>query len=134
MSNVQLLKLDGVNHIPSRLEAGDTVLLPYQTLAISANSTGGLTVDCSQAQYFTTTLTAATTLSVSNVPASPQAFSFDLQLASGTGGYALTLPVEFSPLMNSMTQVGTAANTLTEMIATTVNGGASWSYVMAVIA
>ena len=47
-----------------------------------------------------------------------------------TGGWSVTLPSSFHPLAGSDTQVQQAPGAMTLMVATTVDSGARWEYVM----
>lgn len=88
----------------------------------SASAVAGVDLDCSQGNYFTKSVTEATTFSVSNVPASG-AYFLTLRLTNG-GSAVVTWPTAFK-------WPGGSAPTLTAagvdlIVAVTDDGGATW--------
>jgi hypothetical protein len=88
----------------------------------SASAVAGVDLDCSQGNYFTKSVTEATTFSVSNVPASG-AYFLTLRLTNG-GSATITWPTAFKwpgGVAPQLTQSGVDL-----IVAVTDDGGVTW--------
>ena len=89
----------------------------------SASAVAGFDLDCSQGNYFTKSVTEATTFSVSNVPASG-AYFLTLRLTNG-GSAVVTWPTAFKwPGGSAPTLTAAGVDLVT---AVTDDGGLTWN-------
>lgn len=89
----------------------------------SASAVAGVDLDCSQSNYFTKSVTGATTFSVSNVPASG-AYFLTLRLTNG-GSAVVTWPTAFKWPGGSAPSLTAAGVDL--VTAVTDDGGLTWN-------
>jgi hypothetical protein len=106
------------------------------TVSALTNSAGVVNVDLSKGDYFTLTLAAnVTSLTFSNLPSAGSARTIDITLTQdATGGRTFALPASFHAIGASDTAIKTTASKKTKIIATTLDGGATWAYSMGAVA
>ena len=85
----------------------------------------GTTIDLSTANVFSHTLTANTTFTFSNAPATGTAFSFVLKLTQGSGSYTVTWPNTSWP-NGIVPTVSSGNNEVDVYVFFTHNGGTNW--------
>lgn len=109
--------------------------LNVTTLSIVSNV---LTIDCSKTYFklpasnFTTDVI---TLNFTNVSPSGVVCEFSLDMQQdAVGSHAFVLPASFKAVGSSDTAIQTAANAKTRLIASTIDGGVTWEYVMGAVA
>jgi hypothetical protein len=131
---VRPLKLASSN-LPEEMGEDDAVDSGSPVTALT-NSSGTVTADLDDGDYFTLTLAAnVTTLTLDNVPASGTGRTIDITLTQdSTGSRTFTLPSSFKAIGNSDTAIQSAASAVTKIIATTTDGGTTWAYSMGKVA
>lgn len=89
---------------------------------------GTVAVDCNTAAYYTLTLTGnVTTLSLTNVPASPRAFSLTLEvIQGGSGSYTIAWPGSVKWPAGVAPTLTTTVGKADVITLVTRDGGASW--------
>lgn len=124
----ELNKLDGATFTTGA--SGETVFnagLAEKYAAVSSSS-NVTTINCINANVFSTTLTEATTLAFSNVPASGNAYGFTIEIQQDAvgGTYAVTWPASFDWPAGSPPALSTTANAVDIIVAYTRDGGTTW--------
>lgn len=96
-----------------------------QELVSTANASGSTTINLSNANVFSITLTANSTFTFSGATAG-RACSFTLYLKqNGTGGYTATWPASVR-WSGGAPSLSTAANTVDILVFETIDGGTIW--------
>lgn len=114
---------------------GGSINPNVNTLSIAS---GVLTIDCSKtyhklpASNFTSNVTSVALTNVATTGKVTE-FSLDMQ-QDATGGRTFALPSSFKSVGSSDTAIQSAANAKTRLIATTLDGGTTWEYVMGAVA
>ena len=108
---------------------GGTVKATYQErYAAVTSSSGAATLDLSTANYFSHTLSEATTYTFSNPPSSGTAFTFTLELKQNSGGnsYATTWPASVDWAGGTEPTNSSGANDVDIYVFTTRDGGTTY--------
>jgi hypothetical protein len=110
-----------------------TLIGEHYALNALGNTSGSFTVDLGGAaagheHLVSLTLTGDATLSVSNVPSGSVVTVLQLFVSQdGTGNHTLTFPAAFVNFAGSTFTIGNdAANTMTEVVAYTLDNGTTW--------
>jgi len=94
----------------------------------TASGSGTVSINCDTAAYHGITITGnITTLSISNIPASPALFSLTLELIQGgSGGYTVTWPGAVKWPGGISPVLSTTVGKIDVVTLITRNGGTSW--------
>lgn len=110
----------------------DSALQPI-TVGTPSSSSGTLTLDFaskSRAVFATTLTENVTTVTISNLPSSVY-LEYEIHYKQdGTGSYTVAQPASHKALGGSDTTVASAANAVTVLSASSVDGGTTWRYAM----
>lgn len=115
-----------------RTSAGTEVLIigtadPDVNAVVDASGT--TTIDLSLGTLFAGTLTANTTLAVTNPPAAGKGKTFSLRLKQhASAAKTVSLPASFHPISGSDTTMPTTLDGYAMLVATSFDAGTRWEY------
>lgn len=119
---------DALDQLASRVSANEA----KNTVTAAASASGTLTIDCSLGDYFTVTLTEnITTISFTNLPASPLGASKVIRITQGAGPYTVAWPASFKWAGGTPVDVSIGSGDIDVLGITSFDQGTTWQATLA---